>query len=118
MMVNLFESTLCCYTLKARMNSQLLWDFLLTVVFHAAKKDLISMETVTRSSGVDYLLVRTTALTPDQPIVGTVKVLTAKAARVNSSFFSVAKSDVALFMLGEACKPTMHSTAVTIGNSR
>ena len=82
------------------------------------KKDLAAMERVTQSSSLDYLLVRAAGLSAEEPVTGDWKLLTARGSKLKFSFFSVAKSDVAQFMLGEALQPTMHSTAVTIGGSR
>lgn len=97
---------------------QVLWGLMLNLGMRSVKKDLVGMENVTRSSGLDYLLVRAAGLTPEEPITGQWKLLTAKGAKVSFSFFGIAKSDVGQFMLEEACKPTMHSTAVTIGGTK
>ena len=94
---------------------QVIWGFILNVLSRAVKKDLVAMEKVTVASGLDYLLVRAAGLTPEEKITGRWRLLTDKGSKVNTGFFSIAKSDVGLFMLGEALQPTMHSTAVTIG---
>jgi hypothetical protein len=96
---------------------QVVWGFLLNVLWRGVKKDLVAMEEVTMSTALDYLLVRSTGLDPPEPIIGKWKAITAKGEKVAFSFYTVSKSDVGLFMLGEACKPSMHSTAVTLGGS-
>jgi hypothetical protein len=70
---------------------QYLWAFLLRFVWPAVKKDLVAMEAVTQKSGLDYLLVRATGLSPDEPITGTWKILTAKVKKFSMGFITVAK---------------------------
>lgn len=66
---------------------------------------------------VDYALVRAVGLAPEEPATGEVKVLRASDRKRDRSLsLSVAKSDIARFMLDEATSGTVHRAAVTVGH--
>ncbi len=92
---------------------RLLWAGMLRTVFRSVFRDFTGMENVVLNSGLDYLLVRPAALTPSEPPRGSWKLLTSRAD--GGLAVSVAKSDVAAFMVQEAVTPTFIRTAVTIG---
>jgi hypothetical protein len=75
--------------------------------------DLRAAEKVVTGSDADYLLVRPVGLTPDEPECGHWKLLTKR--RSGSLKISIAKGDVARYMLSEAVNPILSRTAVTIG---
>lgn len=92
---------------------KVLWHAMLRTVLRPARKDLIALEAVVEGSKLDYLLVRPTGLTPEEPPIGSWKLLT--APKQGGLRLSLAKKDVAEFMIKEAVQPTFHRTAVTIG---
>lgn len=93
------------------------WGVLLATAFRGIRKDLTGLEAAVVASGVDsYLLVRAVGLTPDRSPCGEWKLLT--EARDGEMDISVAKMDVARFMVNEAINPTLKNTAVTIGHPK
>lgn len=92
---------------------KVLWHSMLRTRYRPVRRDLIALEAAVEGSGLDYLLVRSAGLTPGEPPTGTWKLLTApKQGGLN---ISIAKKDVAEFMVKEAITPSFHRTAVTIG---
>jgi hypothetical protein len=89
------------------------WGCLLRTVWRSALADLRGAEAVVVESGTDYLLVRPVGLTPEEPEKGSWKLLT--KPKSGSLAMSIAKGDVAGFMVSEALRPTLSRTAVTIG---
>lgn len=92
---------------------KVLWHAMLRTWLRSTRKDLIALEAVVQGSELDYLIVRPGGLTPSEPPVGKWKLLT--APKQGGLGISIAKKDVAEFMLNEATSPTFHRTAVTIG---
>ena len=92
---------------------KVLWGSMLSTVLRQAKKDLHAMEDCIAASDLDYVLVRAMGLTPDEPPAGKWKVLTASGQ--GGIKISIAKSDVAEFMLKEALDARFHRQPVTIG---
>lgn len=91
------------------------WRLLLNTAGRSMRRDLINMEAaVTASDSIDYALVRALGLTPDRDPTGQVKVL--RSSDDGNVDMSVAKSDIAQFMLDEALAPTVHRAAVTVGH--
>lgn len=101
-----------------RSGIRLLWGAMLWSVFRAVRKDLEGLEATVRESGLDYLIVRPTGLAPEEAPTGEWKLLTeiGDNKKDGALKITVAKSDVAKFMLGEAVNPTLRQTAVTIGH--
>lgn len=91
----------------------ILWGTMLRTNLSSARVDLREMEAVVQESNLDYLLVRTVGIAPELDPEGKWKILTSKNdGRVT---YSIAKPDVAAFMLQEAISPTLSSRGVTIG---
>jgi len=96
-----------------------LWSVLLLNTFWLpAKRDLVRQEALVRDSGLDYLLVKPVGLTPELAPSNTWKVLTSDASSEAGQplDFSIAKADVAAFMLQEALHPTLHRACATLGS--
>eukprot|EP00892_Ulva_mutabilis_P000832 jgi/Ulvmu1/1074/UM105_0033.1 len=91
-----------------------LWGAMLSTSLRAAKKDLLAMEDHITASGLDYVLVKPMGLTPEAPPTGKWKAVTARGQ--GGLGLSVAKSDVAQFMLSEAIEPRLHWQSVTVGS--
>mmetsp|Transcript_6618 Transcript_6618/g.14413 ORF Transcript_6618/g.14413 Transcript_6618/m.14413 type:complete len:243 (+) Transcript_6618:150-878(+) len=89
--------------------------FLLCCI-RSACNDLNLMEDAVAHSGLDYLIVRPTGLSPDKQPEGQWKLLKVGDPPGETVHYEVAKEDVAAFMLSEALRPTLHQTAVTIGS--
>ena len=90
------------------------WGFLLNTIMRSIKKDLIKMEAVAAASELDYAVVRSVGLAPEEAPTGEYKVLRKNGdGAVN---IAVAKADVAKFMLSEALDGTVHQAAVTVGH--
>lgn len=93
-----------------------LWAFLLATLLRRARADLQEQERIVRASGLDYLIVKPTGLTPEKPPTSTWKLAAGPGKHILD--ISAAKSDVALFMLQQAQAndaAAMRSTTVTIG---
>lgn len=95
---------------------RVLWAFLLRTLLRPTHRDLLGMEAavVAGEASLDYALVRAAGLTPEAPTVGFWKVLSAPHNGPEALNISVAKADVAQFMLEEAMTPTVRRSAVTI----
>jgi putative NADH-flavin reductase len=91
------------------------WACLLNSIMRSVKAELYQMEALVSSSGphVDYLMLRPVGLTPSVAPTGKYELRTAPGQ--GKLKIEIAKADVALCMLDEALKPTLHRTAVTIG---
>lgn len=93
---------------------KLLWSAMLNTSLRQSKKDLYAMEACVCATELDYVLVRGMGLTPEAPPTGKWKVLSARGqGRLG---ISIAKSDVAQFMLNEALEPSFHRQPVTVGS--
>ena len=94
-----------------------LWWTLLRTLLRSAHHDLITAEKIVTDAdpSLDYLLVRPMGLTPSEPPRGSWGVLHKERGYLPAS---VAKSDVALFMLEQATNPTLIQTAVTVGGGK
>jgi len=90
-----------------------IWACLLRTALRRALIDMRAAEKVVIESEADYLLVRPVGLTPEEPESGQWKLLT-KLPRAWLKM-SIAKGDVAKYMLKEALSPTLSRMAVTIG---
>lgn len=89
------------------------WGFLLRVVWPSTRRDLQEMEAVVRNTDLDFLLVRPMGIDPAEPQRGSYALLTGRGQ--GALEITVAKEDVALFLLEEALEPKHSKTAVTIG---
>ncbi len=113
---------------------KVLWWTMLRTMLRAKLKDLSEAEAVvmqeqprrvgdadndaTHHEALDYLVVRAMGLTPSEPARGSVALLRAhdyENGRRGKLGSSVAKDDVAAFMLQEAITPTLSRTVVTVG---
>lgn len=92
---------------------KVLWASMLRTVVNSARIDLNELEKVVQGSKVDYLLVRTVGIDPGCAPKGKWKILTSR--NDGKVILTIAKADVAAFMLEEALTPTLRKTAVTIG---
>mmetsp|Transcript_7891 Transcript_7891/g.15465 ORF Transcript_7891/g.15465 Transcript_7891/m.15465 type:complete len:438 (-) Transcript_7891:1228-2541(-) len=113
-----------------------LWNTLLRTLYRSARKDLVEMErrvveaasSATNATAdddgyrLDYLIVRPVGLTPEEPPVGRWDLLASPEDGMKGGGLglavSVAKADVAAFLLSEAVNPTLHNRGVTIGHKR
>lgn len=79
--------------------------------------DLAKAENLVTSSPdhVDYLIVRPVGVDPDEQPVGSWRL--ANARSTENIGVTVAKEDVAKFMLQEALQPSLHRQAITIGHA-
>jgi len=96
---------------------RVLWGTLLHTIWRSVRRDLITQETnviETDQALIDYVLVRPVGLDPEKERLDTWKLL--KSRDDGGLDIAISKSDVALFMLGEALAPTLHRHAVTIGS--
>lgn len=93
---------------------KVLWASMLRTVLNSARIDLNELENVVRESKCDYLLVRTVGIDPGCAPKGKWKILTSR--NDGKVILTIAKADVAMFMLEEALSPKLHNTAVTIGS--
>lgn len=92
------------------------WLLMLRTTYRSVRKDLMGMEAVAEGSGLDYLIVRTMGLTPSEEPKGAWKLLTGPGqGRLR---LGIAKKDVAAFMVKEIVEPSLHRTAVTIGQEK
>lgn len=92
------------------------WHLLLRTRYRPVRKDLIGMEAVVEGSGLDYVIVRTMGLTPSEEPKGVWKLLTGPGQ--GKLRVGIAKRDVATFMVKEVIEPSLHRTAVTIGQEK
>jgi hypothetical protein len=93
----------------------LLWSVMLRTSLRGVKRDIGAMESHIAGTALDYLLVRPSGLTPDEPPAGSWKVVTAKGqGTLNFSNASISKSDVGMYMLTEALHPSEHRRPVTL----
>lgn len=80
-------------------------------------RDLTKAETITENSGLDYLIVRPTGLSPEAPVYG--EWLTQdcgpEGPKKLVTNIEISKADCAQFMLEEALAPTMHRKSVIVG---
>lgn len=90
-----------------------LWGAMLNTTLRQPKKDLYAMEACVTATELDYVLVRSMGLTPEEPPAGKWKTLTGKGQ--GTLGLSISKSDVAQFMLNEVLQPSLHRQPVTIG---
>uniref|UniRef100_A0A0G4GSK0 NAD(P)-binding domain-containing protein n=1 Tax=Chromera velia CCMP2878 TaxID=1169474 RepID=A0A0G4GSK0_9ALVE len=91
----------------------ILWPLLLNTLMRSAKRDLQGLERVVEASDLNYLIVKAVGLTPEEKPEETWHVLQSRGGDVE---ISIAKSDMAAFMLQEALQPTMVKKAVTAGS--
>eukprot|EP00591_Stephanopyxis_turris_P010674 CAMPEP_0195529760 /NCGR_PEP_ID=MMETSP0794_2-20130614/32400_1 /TAXON_ID=515487 /ORGANISM="Stephanopyxis turris, Strain CCMP 815" /LENGTH=273 /DNA_ID=CAMNT_0040661115 /DNA_START=61 /DNA_END=882 /DNA_ORIENTATION=- len=92
---------------------KVLWWTMLRTMLRSAHADLEEAERIVRTDPVcDYLLVRPMGLTPSEPPKHSWSVLHTDRGSLGTS---IAKSDVAEFMLQEALTPTFSRTEVTVG---
>ena len=89
------------------------WGFLLRTALRSAFKDLCAAEELVFKSDVDYLVGRPTGLSPEEKESGSWKLVT--KPKSGGLAMTVAKGDVAKFMVSEAVKPTFSRAAVSIG---
>ena len=89
-----------------------LWWTMLRTMLRSARADLEAAEEIVRATPCDYLLVRPMGLTPSEAPRGSWTILHEERGSLG---ISIAKSDVAEFMLREALEPSFSRTAVTIG---
>ncbi|GBG32970.1 Tsukushin, partial [Hondaea fermentalgiana] len=97
---------------------RILFSAMLLTVLRSAYRDLSQMETKIRAAGdkVDFLIVRPCGLGPEVVPVGSWKLrMSPEDGPLDDQ---VAKADVGQFLLQEALHPTIHKTAVTIGQPR
>lgn len=101
------------------------WTIMVRFIFSAMllttlKKsylDLCAARDVVQQSDTDFLMVCPTGLTPTEKAAGTWKILDTGKARGNETAgISIAKEDVAEYLLQEAIQPTRHKQAITIGS--
>lgn len=90
-----------------------LFSAMMLTVLKQARRDLNAAEEAVTSSGLDYLIVRPTGLTPTAAATGVWKLRASKAD--GPVDIEIPKEDCAQFMLQEALEPTLHRAAVTIG---
>ena len=89
-----------------------LWWTMMRTMLRSARADLEAAEHIVRATPCDYLLVRPMGITPSEAPRGSWTILHKEPGRLG---ISIAKSDVAKFMLQEALEPSFSRTAVTIG---
>ncbi|CAJ1405385.1 unnamed protein product [Effrenium voratum] len=90
-----------------------IWGCLLRCAWPGMRRDLIEMDEIVASSGLEYLLVRPMGIDPTEQPLGSWKLVTAKGQ--GSLPITVAKEDVAQYLLREAVTPEHKSMSVTIG---
>ena len=93
-----------------------LWACLLRTCLSSARRDLMALESVVNESSLDFVLVRSVGLTPSEPPCRSWHIL--RSPRDGDLKISIAKADVAAFMLQEAVQPSIHKDAVTIGHRK
>jgi len=92
-----------------------LWWCMLRTSNKSSYKDLVAMEATVLSSELDFVLVRPMGIDPDEKPQGSWKILQRRGE--GKLPITVAKQDVALFMLTEAIKPSLHQQCITIGKN-
>lgn len=90
-----------------------LWWCMLRTSNKQSYKDLVAMEATVLSSDVDFVIVRPMGIDPDEKPRGSWKILQRRGE--GTLPITVAKQDVAQFMVTEALKPTLHRQCITIG---
>ncbi len=93
---------------------KVIWSTMLNTVSREVRRDLNRMEELVRASDLDYLFVRPVGLTPEEPPKPKEQWVVARE-KVNVNF-SIAKKDVARFMVEEAVNPTYSRSAVLLGS--
>ena len=90
-----------------------IFRFLMLTLIRSAVRDLTAAEEAVVESGLDYLIVRPTGLTPELTAKGKWKTIVEPSkGKVD---YQIAKEDVAQFMLEEALQPSIHREARTVG---
>ena len=91
------------------------WGAFLRTVIRSAYRDLQRMEHKLVNSNLDYVIVRPVGIPPEKEETET-WVLFRSREEANKENYDVtmAKADVASYMLQEALEPTLHRVAVTI----
>mmetsp|Transcript_15322 Transcript_15322/g.29704 ORF Transcript_15322/g.29704 Transcript_15322/m.29704 type:complete len:240 (-) Transcript_15322:174-893(-) len=88
---------------------------MLMTVLRSAYQDLSRLElNVRQAEDIDYLIVRPCGLDPGEVPIGSWKLRTSDSDG-SPLAEQVAKADVGQFMVQEALLPTLHNTAITIG---